>query len=486
MAAEQYLLAKDALTDAGERRRAAELMRDAARRAQLLADDPLVERFAAAGLELAGDQPVPDLILGLLTLWHAALVGQARFEAADEVYARIADRKEARASAVALAPATWAQLNGLQHRQRLAETVALGLDLLARLGEPYADPGPVGDVLAAFAAAGDEERDRRRSQVDDPRIVAIAGTITRLINVAFADDPAVHRWLLARAAHIWSTYGPTAALMSPLGHAIFVADPHTGKVIMQRVIAVGAARGFEPETAEARSLYASSIGHWFEPLEDNLPRAQAARERLLQGGDPLKAAMTYYSTLPNLLDCASTLGGVRPEIEAALEFAIRIGNQQLHSDVLSFRDFVRAMRGEEDAVTTVPSTVEPFAYHPTKALSAAILGDVDAMTRHSRAALEHWPLIRLNYLAVHIQLLRALSLAAEARAGGSAAGSPGSTNAGTGSPSGPPMPPTTFATCCTSWSPNGPGRATRRPPHPARSTPRCATPPACTGPGTGR
>jgi diguanylate cyclase (GGDEF)-like protein len=419
VAAEQYLLAMDALTDAGERHRAAELMRDAARRAQLLADDPLVERFAAAGLELAaeprGKEPA-GLTLELLTLGHSALVGQARFEAADEVFARIAG---ADASAVAVAPATWAQLNSLQHRHQLAETVTLGLDLLARLGEPFAESSePVADTLAAFATAGDEVSDRRRSEVDDPRIVAIAGTVTRLINVAFAYDPGIHGWLLTRAAHLWSTYGPTAALMSTLGHAIFVTDAHTGRVITQRIIAVGAARGFEPETAEARSLYASSIGHWFEPLEDNLPRAQAARERLLRGGDPIKAALTYYSTLPNLLDCASTLGGWRPEIEAALELATRIGNQQLHSDFLSFRDFVRAMRGEDDAITETPSTVEPYAYYPTKALAAAILGDVDAMTRLSRAALEQWPLIRFNYLAVHIQLLRALSAAAEARAGG--------------------------------------------------------------------
>jgi diguanylate cyclase (GGDEF)-like protein len=419
VAAEQYLLAKDALTDAGERRRAAGLLRDAARRAQLLADDPLVERFAAAGLELASEQPVAELVLDLLTLWHAALVGQARFEAADEVYARIA---AAGAGPVAIAPATWAQITGLAHRQRLADTVVLGLDLLERLDEPFADPGPVAELLAAFAATGDEEHDRHRSEVDDPRIVAVAGTANLLINIAFVYDRAIYGWLIARAAHMWSTCGPMAALMGPLGHAIFVADPRIGRAILQRVIAVGAARGFEPETAEARCLYASSIAHWFEPIEDNVPRAQAARERLLQGGDPLKAALTYYSTLPNLLDCAPTLGGWRPEIEAAIELAVRIGNPQMQSDFLSFRDVVRAMRGEDGLTDAPQSTVDTFAYHPTKALSAALLGDVEAMDRHSRAALEQWPIIRLNYLAVHIQLLRALSLAAAARAGGADSG----------------------------------------------------------------
>jgi len=94
------------------------------------------------------------------------------------------------------------------------------------------------------------------------------------------------------------------------------------------------------------------------------------------------------------------------------------------------------MRGEDDALTETPSTVAPYAYYPTKALAAAILGDVDAMTRLSRAALEQWPLIRFHYLAVHIQLLRALAAAAEARAGRSETEPPEARRSGSSARSG--------------------------------------------------
>ncbi len=434
VAAEQYLLAKDLITDPGEARRAAELLRDAARRAQLLADDALVERYATGALELITGGPDDRLYLDLLTMRHSALVGQARFDAADEIFARITATGQ---PPIVLTPAIWAQIYSLNNRRRLAEAVSLGLDLLARLGHPRPDAADRGaEVLAAWAAAGDAEADLRRAEVDDPLIIAIAGTVGRLINPSFVGDQPILTWLLVQAAELWSAHGPMAALMGALSHAILLADMQVGKAITQRVIAVGAARGYEPETAEARLVYASSIGHWFEPLEVNIPRAQEARERLLQGGDPLNASLTFYSTLPNLLDCSSTLDGCRSEIEAAIGLTARTGNHQFHTDFMCFRQFVRAMRGE----TTEPGGFSdeavderdlaagppghpaiPFNYHPMRALSAAIFGDVDRMTQHSRAALDLWPLARLNHVAVYIQLLRALALAAEARTTGSAA-----------------------------------------------------------------
>lgn len=448
-AAEQYLHAVNAIQQPAERRRVIDLFRAGARHAGLLANYGLVERFVSAALDLlAPDRPTsadpadPTTVLSaeLMTERHAALCSLGRFEEADGVYGAIG---ELGVGPLDHADATCMQVSSLTSRGRPQEAVALGLDLLRQLGKPAPnDPEALGvaigagmDALYRWVAAGDATDDLRRPEFDDPRILAIARTINRLIPPAFFSDQAIMAWLVVESGRMWDEHGPAPALIGPMSHAAFVisalrGDYRTGEVAVRRVLAVGEARRYEPDTSQARFLYALGTGHWFEPLEDNVRHAHRAREGLIQGGDLLNACFTYSVTVPELTDCAPTVDACLAEVESALAFSARIGLGHSAAAFVPYRQLIRAMRGETDELGAfTDSTFDETAhldglaanptaaamFHVTRALAAAVFGDSAALERHAAAAMPVLLFVHASYPTVPAHLLQALALAGRIR-----------------------------------------------------------------------
>ena len=76
---------------------------------------------------------------------------------------------------------------------------------------------------------------------------------------------------------------------------------------------------------------------WFEPLEDSIHESQLAREGLIRGGDLQIACLTYQASQPALLDSAPTLDSCAADVDAALAFAARTGNDHASTFYLPFR-----------------------------------------------------------------------------------------------------------------------------------------------------
>ena len=110
----------------------------------------------------------------------------------------------------------------------------------------------------------------------------------------------MHAWLSLEALRIWLEHGPGRTLLGPAGHAAFAAvalrgDHAAGYRALRRILALGEARGYEPETSQARFRFAAS-GWWFEPIENAVHAAQRAREGLIAGGDLAYAGYAHYLT----------------------------------------------------------------------------------------------------------------------------------------------------------------------------------------------
>jgi diguanylate cyclase (GGDEF)-like protein len=448
-AAEQYLHAVDAVRTPAERRQIVELFRAAARQGGLLANYALVERFVAAALELLTNddlesaEPVnPDAstLAELMTERHAALCSLGRLDDADEVY-RATD--ELSVGALALADITCMQVNSLTSRGRPQDAVALGLDQLRRLGtaaptDPQglgADIGAGMEALYRWVADDHAADDLGRAEIDDPQVLAIAKTINRLIPPAFFCDQATMAWLVVESGRMWAQHGPAPALIGPLSHAAFVtsalrADYRTGEIVVRRVVALGDARGYEPDTSQARFLYALGTGHWFEPLEDNVRQARQAREGLIRGGDLINACFTYYVSVAESIDCAPTLDACLAEVDAALAFAARVGLDQSAAAYVAYRQLIRAMRGETEelggfsdstfdetahlaGLATNPTAAANF--HVARAMAAAIFGDSTALIRHAAAAMPVLLFVHATYPTAPAHVLQALALAGQIR-----------------------------------------------------------------------
>src|SRR5262249_56617670 len=85
VAAEQSLPVAGAVTDPGERRAVAGLLRRAADEVTQIGEFPLVHALLTAALALA-DQADTDALIELHTVHHAALFSLGRLEEADEDY----------------------------------------------------------------------------------------------------------------------------------------------------------------------------------------------------------------------------------------------------------------------------------------------------------------------------------------------------------------------------------------------------------------
>jgi signal transduction histidine kinase len=425
VAAEQYLPVVEAVENPAELRQVVELLRRAAGQAALIGDYALVNALLAAALRLIDPDETATLI-EVRTGHHAALYSLGRLEEADEEYRRIA---EMRTTATQLADATCVQVRSLTHRTRLTEAIGLGMQSLRELGitVPDADRFPAEldrhfGYLHRWLEVTDGGGERAWQDITDPRLLAATRVINALVPVTYfvADQP-MQAWISLEAVRIWLEHGSARTLLGPAIHAAFPVvglrgDYAAGYRVARRVMALGESRGYEPDTSQARFLFAFQ-SCWFEPIENGVQAARRAREGLIAGGDLANAGYTYLPAVLHLLDCAPTLDDCAAEVEAGLAYARRTGNEQTAQWLDSYRWLASALRDGSDAADEVVTDRYAgnlpalFNAHVNHAIAAAIFDDPAGLSRHTAAAM---PLPGLYPSAVD-RLLRGLALAGQAR-----------------------------------------------------------------------
>jgi hypothetical protein len=419
VAAQQYLPAADLISGRGRRHDVAELFRATASGLRMI-NYPVAEQYLAAAIGLCTDTD-PALLDRLLIERHRALYTLGRAAEGDELYGELAGRL----TPVALAEPAGAQIESLTVRGRAADALALGMDLMSRLGVAMpADDVHIGlDGLRDWAAGLRVEDDLGRPDASEPATVAACLLVTRMMPPAFFSDHAAMVRLIATARQIWTSHGPSAPLVVPLAHVgvasvLFRGDYQTGYRVLRHVEAIGEARGWNSETAAARFLASVTAIHWWEPVEHSVDLAKRAHEQLVHSGDLAFACFTSHTTVPALLDCAPTLSAFQAELARATAFTVKVGNEQNAAIMASFSGFHGSLTG------SVPPAAEPdlggnpmaAAYHHlTRGLAAMVFGDVTALVAHAAGIAENLPYIAGNYFTANAHLMRGMALLSERR-----------------------------------------------------------------------
>jgi signal transduction histidine kinase len=430
-AAEQYLTAVGAVTDAAERRQVMGLLRRAAGQAALTGDYALVYALLTAALA-AVDPGQTATLAAVHTGRHAALYGLGRLEEADEVYRTI---ERLCPAVLDRADATTLQVRSLTHRTRFAEAIGLGVESLRELGITV----PASDRLAAeldhqfgylyrWLGHTDAADDLARPDLTDPALLAACGLINATPTAAyFAGDLATVTWLGLEALRICLERGPAPALVTPAAYTAFGAvalrgDHAAGYRAARRTLELGEARGYEPGTSQARAFFAL-FSCWAEPIENSVHEGQRAREALIAGGDLANAGYTYYASVPSMLDCAPSLHRYLTEADAAVAFARRTGSEQSEQVLDTYRWLAAVLLGEttaaaDDAVSAdkyVGNPLAQFAAHLNHANAAAIFGDLTSLVQHTETAMRLLAVAVGLYPTAVARLLRGLALAGQAR-----------------------------------------------------------------------
>jgi predicted ATPase/signal transduction histidine kinase len=431
VAAEQYLPAVGAVTDAAERHQVVDLLRRAAGQATLTGDYALVYALLTAALA-AVDPGETATLAELHTGRHAALYCLGRLEEADGEYRTI---ERLCPAAVDRASATAVQVRSLTHRTCFAEAVGLGRQALGELGitVPPADRLPaeldrrVGQ-LYQWLDHTEAADDLARPDLTEPALLGAARLIYAVLPSAFfAADRATSAWLELEALRIWLGHGTDPSLFGPASNAALAVvalrgDYAAGYRAARRILTLGEARGYEPATSRSRMLFAV-LSCWAEPIENSVRQSQRAREGLIAGGDLANAGYAYHVAAYHLLDCAPSLDAWVAEAEAALAFARRTGSEQVGLLLDTYQWLAGVLRGESAAGEAVPadkyagnpSTL--FTAHLSHAIAAAIFGDPAGLERHTAAAMLLVPVLPGLYPTAVARLLRGLALAGQARDG---------------------------------------------------------------------
>ncbi|HEV7855074.1 MAG TPA: AAA family ATPase [Mycobacterium sp.] len=431
IAAEQYLPVVDAVDDAAERSQVVGLLRRAADQAALIGDYALVNALLVAALQLIDPGDTATLV-EVHTGRHATLYSIGRLDEADEEYRTITRLCR---TALQRADATVVQVHSLTHRKRSAEAIELGLDSLRECGitVPAADRLPAEldgqfDHLYRWLDHTEAADDLARPDITHPTLLATTRLLNAVLPAAYlVPAPALHAWLSLEALRIWHEHGPGPTLLGPAGHTATAAmalrgDSAAAYRAIRRILALGEARGYEPDTSQARFLFAI-LSCWFEPIENGVQAAQRAREGLIAGGDLAHAGYAYIPSVQSLLDCTPSLDSYATEVEAGLAFVRRTGSEQIGQWLDSYRWLAGVLRGESSAATDEAVPVDRYADNPlallftyiNRAIAAAIFGDLGGLARHTAAAMPLLPAALGQYLTAVAHLLRGLALAGQAR-----------------------------------------------------------------------
>ncbi|MFF5225255.1 AAA family ATPase [Dactylosporangium sp. NPDC000521] len=430
-AAEQYLPVIDAVQDADERRQVVGLLRRAAGQAALIGDYVLVNALLAAAVPLIDPGDTTTLV-EVSTTRHRALYSVGRLEEADEEYRTIEGLCP---TALDRVDATVVQARSLMHRNRSPEAIALGLESLRELGLAV----PAADRLAAaldhhitflyrWLERTEDADELARPDLTDPTLLAASRLISAILGaVYFAADQATFDWLSLESLRIWIEHGPARSLLGPASHTAFTAmetynDYAAGWRVMRRVLAMGEARGYEPETSQVRFL-SSLLSCWCEPVERSVEEARRARVGLIAGGELANALHTYFVISGALLDCAP-LDACLAEVDAGLAFAQQTGGAHIAETLDSYRWLVGVLRGGRSGTAGEALPAERYAGNPlaalhahaTRALAAAVFGDPAGLTRHATAAMPLLPASPGVYIAALVHVLHGLALAGQVRA----------------------------------------------------------------------
>jgi hypothetical protein len=425
----------EALTDASEARRAAQLLHDAARQLSHLASYALAERYlhvAKSLLDGVADEADAKLCIQIDFERHVALYSLGRHAECDAVFESLRLRVS---EALDLVDAACLQIRSIEARGDMRASSALGLDMLERLGL-HAPPGyVVTDTNARpTALAAWIEHDSRidyasRPVVQDRCVLAIAKLLVRLTRSAYSlFDMDLATWLMFESQRLWAAHGPCPEMVTNFGgyYGVYVArrqDFRTGYDMCRHALAVGQALGWQPQTSTAHSLFGGFSCHWFEPLEYALQQLEQALDGAWRAGEPVFASQVQPLLTYCLFDLAPGLEVSQAETEKGLALCRQTGNlfgTAMHTGsqllILALRGLTKSPVSFDDGHFSEQDFlarsghlpyVNSFAYQ--HALNALIPGDRATLAKFADAPLPGTAIG--NYTVFHMHVIVALARA---------------------------------------------------------------------------
>jgi predicted ATPase/signal transduction histidine kinase/DNA-binding NarL/FixJ family response regulator len=349
----------------GERAAVAEIDLRAAARARAAGAGEAALGYARHGLELLGDERWSerhDLAFALTAEAQAAAFVVADHDLATAFYAELV----AHASDVVALVDSHAIM--MEQRNFLGDhkgAVRIALDALAALGSPVDVEALVPEILeltARFngALAGQPLAGMGvRASASDPRTLAEIALMSSALPAAFFSDPQIALLFAARGVNLFMEQGNGPgmgylfAVMLLTYLALFedyVAGCETALFGIDLAERAGDVNGL----GRALTVYGVVGVHWRRPLREAVAIARRSFETMSvdEASNVGFLAYSFYASVTAYLEQGLPLSEVDEEIERALAFCARTGNEHAAAPFTADRQLLRALAGQ---------TIEPLS-----------------------------------------------------------------------------------------------------------------------------
>lgn len=373
---------------------------------------PLSERYVRHALALISRSTKSedhDHVLLLKSRLHLLSHCQSFHEKADSIYEELLDEVE---TPQQLVNAACNQIISLSNRTRYEEAVDIAIPLLGALGTLV----PTSDLMAEV----NQELDFiYRTHLEslhpvlpayparpDVQSEAVAKIMNRVIPAAFFCRPLLAFWLVVRILRSWVNEGfrpsylyPTVCFM--LASIGLRGDFQAGYRLGREALDVGTREQAGIELSRAQHIFGLLCIHWQEPLHKALDYSNLAYEGLMRGAELEFACFTFYTSLSVRLEAGEDLMELEAECQRATTFSRKYGNRHAEASFLSFRQFVRCLRGQtagpglfdddefdaEDHVLEIAGNAMAQAfYHALRAMAAAVFNQREMLLFHAQEA----------------------------------------------------------------------------------------------------
>lgn len=365
--------------------------------------------------------------------YHLVLFSLASFEELDKIYQSI---EELCQDPLELADCCCLQLISLSNRSRYQEGFRLGIKLLGKLGVFY----PQNDLAAVveseyekycqYEQNGCIENIVKKEMLANPSGIAIAKLLNRIVPAAQFFNPMAAFWATLVNANLMIENGITGVGLEMswtffMGVIAYKNDFRRGNLLAAKAMAIVEREGFMAELYRIYHVNGLVRCHWFEPVEHDIEYAHRAYKGNLQNGEFEFSCFSYFTSLTAVLESCGNIGEMQLEVEAALAFADKMGNQYGLESFISFKQMLGSLKAEtkvygsfNDGNFDEEKHVNSIQHNPIglaffniyRSLSAVLFGDFITALHLTEKTILLVPYFASFYVAALYRFLHSLAI----------------------------------------------------------------------------
>ncbi|MHB8126839.1 MAG: protein kinase domain-containing protein [Desulfitobacteriaceae bacterium] len=433
--AEHYSKALDGLVSTEETEKVIETFFKAAHAASLSSAFDTARQYLEIIMDIAPEQLKKNdsFLLRIYTEYHLVLFSLARFEELDKTFTKV---EEISKDPLDLVDCCCLQLISLSNRSRYKEGFLLGAALLEKLGIEYPQDNLMDIVQAEFEKYCEYERNgsiekiEQKEMLRDAKGKAIAKLLNRIVPAGQFFNPMAAFWASLVNANLMVENGITGAALEMtwgffMGVIAYKNDFQCGDMLAKKAMHIVEKEGFYGELYRMYHINGLARCHWFEPVEQDIYFAHEAYKGNLQNGEFEFSCFSFFTSQVAIFECCNLVAEMQLEVEAALSFANKIGNLYAIESFVSFRQLIKALKGEtlqygsfnsenfdeEKHVGEIQHNAIGLSfYYIYRALSAVLFGNYQKALTLTEKAVPLIPFYASFYTSALIRFLHSISI----------------------------------------------------------------------------